>query len=63
VTNVSFAGSDHTLAERTRVRTFISRHLGIPWGQDAAPAPDLADRLVEDPDFMLDKPQALFEAL
>jgi ADP-heptose:LPS heptosyltransferase len=63
VTNVSFAGSDRTLAERTRVRAFISRHLGIEWGQSLPPAPDLADRLVEDPDFMLDKPQALFEAL
>ena len=63
VTLVPFAGTDKALAERVRVRAFISRHLGIPWGQSVSSAPDLADRLVEDPDFMLDKPQALFEAL
>lgn len=58
-----FAGPDPELAERARVRGFLARRLGVEAGQRDAPAPDLAESLVEDPDFMLDKPQALLEPL
>jgi ADP-heptose:LPS heptosyltransferase len=59
----AFAGTDTGAAERARTRAFLCRHLGIGAGQDAPPAPDLAERLVEEPDFMLEKPQALRELL
>ncbi|WP_243364476.1 glycosyltransferase family 9 protein [Fundidesulfovibrio terrae] len=59
----AFTGTDAGAAERARVRSFLCRHLGIEAGQTASPAPDLAERLVEEPDFMLDKPQGLREHL
>lgn len=49
--------------QRRRLRAFVARHLGIEAGSDASPAPDLAERLVEEPDFMLEKHQALLETL
>lgn len=48
-------------AERRRVRAFVARYLGIEAGSAEPPAPDLAERLVEEPDFMLKKHQALLE--
>jgi ADP-heptose:LPS heptosyltransferase len=57
-----FSGHDREAPERARFRAFISRHLGIASGQASEPAPDLAERLIDDPDFMLQKPQALHEA-
>lgn len=57
VVNRPVAGIDPSLAERGRFRAFLARHLGLAQGQDAPPAPDLAEQLVADPDFMLDKSQ------
>ena len=56
VLNRPMAGVDSGFAERGRFRAFLARHLGLAPGQDAPPAPDLAEQLVADPDFMLDKP-------
>lgn len=61
VTCTAFAGHDPGLAERSRVRAFLARHLGLAAGQSVPAAPDLAQWLEEDPDFMLEKPQALLE--
>jgi len=59
----AFAGQDPGLAERRRTRDFIARHLGIEAGRRAPPAPDLAETLLADSDFMLEKHQALLETL
>ncbi|MFZ5425696.1 MAG: glycosyltransferase family 9 protein [Thermodesulfobacteriota bacterium] len=61
--SVPFAGQDAGFAERARARAFLARHLGIGEGHGNPAAPDIAERLVDDPDFMLDKPQALLESL
>lgn len=58
-----FAGEDAGFAERARARTFLARHLGLGEGHQTAAAPDIAERLVEEPDFMLNKPQALLEII
>lgn len=54
VINRPIAGTDSGLAGRMRFRAFLARHLGLENSQDTAPAPDLAEQLVADPDFMLD---------
>jgi ADP-heptose:LPS heptosyltransferase len=47
------AGQDPDSQARERYRAFLARHLGL--GPGGSPAPDLAEWLEADPDFMLDK--------
>ena len=63
VVNLPFVGEDPGLQARLRFRAFLARHLGLPAGQGEAPAPDLAENLVPDSQFMLDKPRTLPDAL
>jgi hypothetical protein len=63
VTCKAFTGQDPGRGERLRVRGFIARHLGIEAGHAVPVAPDLAETLLADPDFMLHKHQTLLEIL
>ncbi len=61
VVNRPVAGADPGLAVRQRFRAFLARQLGLARSQDVPPAPDLAEQLVADTDFMLDKPPHPFD--
>ncbi|GFK94242.1 hypothetical protein NNJEOMEG_02084 [Fundidesulfovibrio magnetotacticus] len=58
-----FAGTDGMEDGRARLRGFVARHLGLAGGRTLPPEPELAERLEEEPDWLLDKPQPLHELL
>ena len=56
-----FTGRDGLEPERLRMRAFVSRHLGAAGERPWKPSPDIAERMVEEPDFMLQKHQPSLE--